>query len=56
MTAEGYAKSSRTMLHTAVMLLIDLRMSRVVTSIDHINPGSKLDNRACNLRVATNLE
>jgi hypothetical protein len=25
-------------------------------SVDHINPTDKLDNRACNLRVATNLE
>jgi hypothetical protein len=57
MTAEGYAKSSRTMLHTAVMLLIDSTyVPSRDASIDHIKPGSKLDNRACNLRVATNLE
>jgi hypothetical protein len=57
----GYARCAndamRTMLHTAVMLMIDSKyIPSRNASIDHINPALKLDNRASNLRVATNLE
>jgi hypothetical protein len=57
MGADGYVRSSKVLLHKAVMLLVDPNyVSGRETSIDHINPAAKLDNRAHNLRVATHLE
>jgi hypothetical protein len=57
MNQQGYARCAKKMLHTAVMLLVDPKyVPSRDASIDHRDPDSKLDNRANNLRVATNLE
>jgi hypothetical protein len=55
--APRYARSSKVLLHKAVMLLVDPDyVSGRNASIDHINPAAKLDNRAANLRVVTHQE
>jgi hypothetical protein len=57
LNGQGYVMGSKLSLHKAVMLLMDpAYVSGRDASVDHINPTDKLDNRACNLRVATNLE
>ena len=43
---EGYAKSGATLMHRVIA------QAKTEQTIDHIN-GNKLDNRECNLRIAT---